>query len=259
VRACIAAGSKLRSRPRLGQSGPLNGQHYSIRRDYSTPAAQRPPDAKKQQKTPANKGHFPIHLGPLPDHCRTPSPATSLQHAPRRQPQTWQGASNPGQAKGLGSVATAPSAHGHPVHPPQYCYGGRGHPSTPSARLLAGAPPRWLQPTHCPRARAGGVTMKVKERGSERRGSTIATQPPGGGGRRKATSPEVTKVQGLPPGYLEACFASFSRETVQPVGEPWAIIPAGASNNRAASCSSSGRQSRPGRVARCRSRRRERP
>jgi hypothetical protein len=30
-RACIAAGSKLRSRSRLGQSGPLNGQHYSIR------------------------------------------------------------------------------------------------------------------------------------------------------------------------------------------------------------------------------------
>jgi len=32
--ACIAAGAKLRSRPRLGQSGPLTGQQYSIRREY---------------------------------------------------------------------------------------------------------------------------------------------------------------------------------------------------------------------------------
>jgi hypothetical protein len=34
---------------------------------------------EKQQKTPANKGHFPIHLGPLPDQCRTGSQATRLQ------------------------------------------------------------------------------------------------------------------------------------------------------------------------------------
>ena len=33
--ACIAAGAKLRSRPRLGQSGPLTGQQYSIRRQYA--------------------------------------------------------------------------------------------------------------------------------------------------------------------------------------------------------------------------------
>jgi hypothetical protein len=33
--ACIAAGAKLRSRPRLDQSGPLNGQQYSIRRQYA--------------------------------------------------------------------------------------------------------------------------------------------------------------------------------------------------------------------------------
>jgi hypothetical protein len=31
--ACIAAGAKVRSRPRLGQSGPLTGQQYWIRRD----------------------------------------------------------------------------------------------------------------------------------------------------------------------------------------------------------------------------------
>jgi len=33
--ACVAAGAKLRSRPRLGQSGPLTGQQYSIRRQYA--------------------------------------------------------------------------------------------------------------------------------------------------------------------------------------------------------------------------------
>jgi hypothetical protein len=34
-RACIAAGAKLRSRPRLGQSGPLTGHQYSIHRHYA--------------------------------------------------------------------------------------------------------------------------------------------------------------------------------------------------------------------------------
>ena len=34
-RACIAAGAKRRSRSRLGQSGPLSGQQYSIRRQYA--------------------------------------------------------------------------------------------------------------------------------------------------------------------------------------------------------------------------------
>ena len=33
--ACIAEGAKLRSRRRLGQSGPLTGQQYSIRREYA--------------------------------------------------------------------------------------------------------------------------------------------------------------------------------------------------------------------------------
>ena len=32
--ACIAAGAKIRSRTRLGQSGPLTGQQYWIRKDY---------------------------------------------------------------------------------------------------------------------------------------------------------------------------------------------------------------------------------
>jgi hypothetical protein len=33
--ACIAAGAKVQSRPRLGQSGPLTGQQYWIRRHYA--------------------------------------------------------------------------------------------------------------------------------------------------------------------------------------------------------------------------------
>jgi hypothetical protein len=36
--ACIASGARRRSRPRLGQSGPLTGQQYSVRRDYATNA-----------------------------------------------------------------------------------------------------------------------------------------------------------------------------------------------------------------------------
>jgi hypothetical protein len=31
--ACIAAGSKVQSRPRLGQSGPLTGQQYWVHKD----------------------------------------------------------------------------------------------------------------------------------------------------------------------------------------------------------------------------------
>jgi hypothetical protein len=42
--ACISEGAKLRNRPRLGQSGPLTGQQYSIRRLYATNA-----DARIQQ------------------------------------------------------------------------------------------------------------------------------------------------------------------------------------------------------------------
>ena len=33
--ACVAAAAKRQSRPRSGQSGPLTGQQYSIRRQYA--------------------------------------------------------------------------------------------------------------------------------------------------------------------------------------------------------------------------------
>ena len=93
-RACIAAASKLRSRPRLGQSGPLNGQHYSIRRDYSTPAAQRPPDAKSSRNPLQTKGisrstSDPCRTtaGPLPKQhaCNT---GRAGNHKPARAPRT---------------------------------------------------------------------------------------------------------------------------------------------------------------------------
>jgi len=38
--ACIAAGAKLRSRPRLGQWGPLTGQQYLVRKEYARPKSQ---------------------------------------------------------------------------------------------------------------------------------------------------------------------------------------------------------------------------
>ena len=47
---CVAAGAKLRSRPRLSQSGPLTGQQYSIRRDYAVKAKESTPSAEKAQK-----------------------------------------------------------------------------------------------------------------------------------------------------------------------------------------------------------------
>ena len=76
-RACIAAGSKLRSRPRLSQSGPLNGQHYSIRRDYSTPAAERPPEAKSSRNPLQTKGLSRSTSDP----CRTTAGPLPKQHA----------------------------------------------------------------------------------------------------------------------------------------------------------------------------------
>jgi len=38
--ACIAAGAKVQSRPRLNQSGPLTGQQYWVRKDYARQKAQ---------------------------------------------------------------------------------------------------------------------------------------------------------------------------------------------------------------------------
>jgi hypothetical protein len=48
--ACIAAGAKFRSRPRLAQSGPLTGQQYSIRKEYAANARERAQSAEKARE-----------------------------------------------------------------------------------------------------------------------------------------------------------------------------------------------------------------
>ena len=50
--ACIAAGAKFRSRPRLAQSGPLTGQQYSIRLEYAANAAARMQKTQPTAKVP---------------------------------------------------------------------------------------------------------------------------------------------------------------------------------------------------------------
>jgi hypothetical protein len=50
--ARIAAGAKLRSRPRLGQSGPLTGQQYSIRREFGANANSRLQQPEGTAKVP---------------------------------------------------------------------------------------------------------------------------------------------------------------------------------------------------------------
>jgi len=159
-RACIVAGSKLRSRPRLRQSGPLNGQHYSIRRDYATPAAQTPSDAKKRRNPLQTKGisrstsdPCRTSAGPLSHHQACPTPRVG-NHKPGRAPRT------PAKQK-----AWAVSR----LHRrPRVTQSARQR----SRRVCWAA--RRLSPRHCPRPWEGDVAMKVRERDSERGRSTTA-------------------------------------------------------------------------------------
>jgi hypothetical protein len=50
--ACIAAGAKLQSRPRLGQSGSLTGQQYSVGKAYAKNAAAKVQNARIPAKVP---------------------------------------------------------------------------------------------------------------------------------------------------------------------------------------------------------------
>jgi hypothetical protein len=50
--ACIAAGARRQSRPRLGQSGPLTGQQYLVRREYARNAEGRMQNAEFPAKAP---------------------------------------------------------------------------------------------------------------------------------------------------------------------------------------------------------------
>jgi hypothetical protein len=75
--ACIAAGTKLRSRPRLAQSGPLTGQQYSIRKEYTANAERRAQGAERTTKPLQTLGvllstsglHRSISMVP-PGQCR---------------------------------------------------------------------------------------------------------------------------------------------------------------------------------------------
>ena len=51
-KTCIAAGAKRQSRPRLGQSGPLTGQHYSVHKAYAKNAAASVQNAQIPAKVP---------------------------------------------------------------------------------------------------------------------------------------------------------------------------------------------------------------
>ena len=46
---CRAAGAKVRSRPRLGQSGPLTGQQYLISRNSAEARAEETPKARSHK------------------------------------------------------------------------------------------------------------------------------------------------------------------------------------------------------------------
>jgi len=50
--ACIAAGARRPSRPRLGQAGPLTGQQYLVRKQYATNAATKVQNTKFPAKVP---------------------------------------------------------------------------------------------------------------------------------------------------------------------------------------------------------------
>ena len=50
--ACIAAGARRRSRARLGQSGPLTGQQYSVRREYAANAGGKVQNTEIPAKVP---------------------------------------------------------------------------------------------------------------------------------------------------------------------------------------------------------------
>ena len=50
--ACIAAGAKRQSRPRLGQSGALSGQQYSVRNAYAKNAAAKVQSTKNPAQVP---------------------------------------------------------------------------------------------------------------------------------------------------------------------------------------------------------------
>ena len=62
--ACIAAGAKVRSRPRLGDAGQLTGQQYSIRKEYAEKAKGRPKKAETAAEALQTQGILVSTPGP---------------------------------------------------------------------------------------------------------------------------------------------------------------------------------------------------
>jgi hypothetical protein len=56
INACIAAGAKQRSRPRLGQSGPLTGQQWWVQSQCAERSEGRMQNAESAAKAPQTKG-----------------------------------------------------------------------------------------------------------------------------------------------------------------------------------------------------------
>ena len=92
--ACIAAGARLQSRPRLFQSGPLTGQQYEVRQQCSTRAAVGARSAGTVAKPLQTQGisastweHYRSATVALPWQCpgRTAHPGRIITIGPVRQ------------------------------------------------------------------------------------------------------------------------------------------------------------------------------
>ena len=62
--AFIAAGARCRSRPRLGQSGPLTGSQYSVRSEYTANAAGKVQNTEIPARSTAES--YKTHMGASP-------------------------------------------------------------------------------------------------------------------------------------------------------------------------------------------------
>jgi len=95
--ACIAAGARRRSRPRLGQSGPLTGQQYLVRREYAPNAEGRMQNAeipakvlKPQRVTRPTWEPRRGNAGVPPEQRRRARRVTGSGHKPAAAPQVRQ-------------------------------------------------------------------------------------------------------------------------------------------------------------------------
>ena len=176
---------------RSAWASPARSTTSNIRSGVTTPHPQ-PKDRRmrKAAETPCKQRAFHdpprTPAGPLPDPFPSNTPATraapattnlqerrehppSKRLGPFRDCTLGQGLPSPPSAVLLQRTGP-PSAV--PVHPPHSRYGGLATKdgSTRQRCRRVCSPARPLQPRPCPRAWAGGVAMKMKQRGSEKGG-----------------------------------------------------------------------------------------